>query len=430
MANQLVKRFVYNGGTESFTVPAGFKPEVDVYLWGAGGGAGGVDGNGPAGNGGGGWHYNNTVTLAAGDTVLVAVGGPGGGGGSSSGGGGGSAGPAYTATTAWSTLDIQNSPNNLRVTNGAYVGFLNQYGIWNYNSSYGTFDQTVTVNFSTGGYFTITGACDNYATIYVDGAEVLSIPGFQSTYSNTFYVTPGNHSVRLLGVNTGGPASLGVTINGSLTGGRGGNAGPRGWSGGGGGGGGATLLLINGTTAYVAAGGGGGGGGSNNRGASSANNPTSITPGNPTGGDCPGDGGGGGGGGGGMGAGGAPGFDNAYGGLAGSAGSSSSGAVGANGSSAGGSGSAYWAGGVAQGGQGAGASGSPGQAVLVFSGGGAGRVKVSGVWKPVNTLAVKVDDAWRSVRSAWVKQQGEWKLMPSIGAPSSITTTFSRNNFG
>jgi hypothetical protein len=68
--------------------------------------------------------------------------------------------------------------------------------------------------------------------------------------------------------------------------------------------------------------------------------------------------------------------------------------------------------------------------VLVFSGGGAGRVKVGGVWKPVNTLAVKVSDVWRSIQAAWVKQDGEWKLMPSIGIPTSLTTTFSRNNFG
>jgi hypothetical protein len=66
----------------------------------------------------------------------------------------------------------------------------------------------------------------------------------------------------------------------------------------------------------------------------------------------------------------------------------------------------------------------------VFTSGGAGRVKVSGAWKPVNTLAVKVDGVWKTIQSAWVKRQGEWKRMDSVGTPSSITTTFSRNNFG
>jgi hypothetical protein len=41
-----------------------------------------------------------------------------------------------------------------------------------------------------------------------------------------------------------------------------------------------------------------------------------------------------------------------------------------------------------------------------------------------------VGGAWRSIQAAWVKLDGEWKLMPSIGTPTSLTTTFSRNNFG
>lgn len=426
--SQLVKQFTYTGGTETFTMPTGFKPAVDVYLWGAGGGAGGADGNGPGGNGGGGWFYTNTVTVNPGDTVTVAVGGAGGGGGSSSGGGAGAGGASYSAATNWSTLDIMGG-SNIRVTNGAYVGFLNQYGIWNYGSEYPTFDQTVTINFAYTGYYNIVGACDNYATIYVDGASVLNIPGFQGTYTNSFYVTAGNHSVRLYGINTGGPASLGVTINGAFRGGRGGNAGPSGWSGAGGGGGGATVLLVNGVP-YVAAGGGGGGGGSNNRGAESASNHYSVSTGSSTGGDCGGDGGGGGGGGGPGGAGGGAGYDNAYGGRAGSAGSSTTGSVGADSNSPGGSASPYYSGAVAQGGIGTGASGSPGQVVLVMTPAGAGRVKVSGAWKPVNTVSVKVDDVWRGIEAAWVKHDGVWRPLSSIGSAKTITTTVNTTNFG
>ena len=54
MANTVVKTFDYTGGTQTFTMPAGYHPEVDLYLWGAGGGGGGSDGNGPGGNGTGG----------------------------------------------------------------------------------------------------------------------------------------------------------------------------------------------------------------------------------------------------------------------------------------------------------------------------------------------------------------------------------------
>jgi hypothetical protein len=117
-------------------------------------------------------------------------------------------------------------------------------------------------------------------------------------------------------------------------GGRGGGAGPRGWSGGGGGGGGASGVVRGSTLIASAGGGGGGGGGSWNRPASggySANNwfpyngGTIRTYSGGTGGDCPSDGGGGGGGGGGSGGpagGGHAGFDNAYGGGGGGGGNS------------------------------------------------------------------------------------------------------------
>ena len=427
----LVKRFVYTGGTETFTMPGGFKPEVGVYLWGAGGAAGGSDGsNGPGGVGGGGWFYSNTLTINAGDTVTVAVGGGGSGGIGSTGGGAGAGGPSYSAVTNWSTLNILTG-DNLRVTNGAYCSFLNTYGIWNYNESYPSFDQTVTVNFSYTGYYNIVGSCDNYGTVYIDGNAVLSIPGFQSTVSSTVYITAGNHSVRLYGVNEGGPGSLGVAISSSFRGGRGGNAGPYGWSGGGGGGGGATVLLVNGVP-YIAAGGGGGGGGSWNRTGDSANNHYTISNGDTTGGDCGGDGGGGGGGGGPLGAGGHAGSDNNRGGGAGSAGSSTPGAVGADGDSPGGSSNRYYTSSVGLGGMYYpwGSYGMPGQAVLVMTPAAAGRVKVGGEWKPVNTLSVKVDGSWRGIESAWVKQSGVWHQISSIGSPNSISTTFSTTNFG
>ena len=117
-------------------------------------------------------------------------------------------------------------------------------------------------------------------------------------------------------------------------GGRGGGAGPRGWSGGGGGGGGASGVVRGALLLCCAGGGGGGGGGSHkrpaNRGFSANswypyNNATIFTFSGGTGGDCPSDGGGGGGGGGGSGGsagGGHAGFDNRYGGGGGGGGNS------------------------------------------------------------------------------------------------------------
>ena len=118
-------------------------------------------------------------------------------------------------------------------------------------------------------------------------------------------------------------------------GGRGGGAGPRGWSGGGGGGGGASgIIRGGGELIAVAGGGGGGGGGSWKRPASRGFDANSWYPYNGgtintysggTGGDCPSDGGGGGGGGGGSGGsvgGGGAGFDKRYGGGGGGGGNS------------------------------------------------------------------------------------------------------------
>ena len=117
-------------------------------------------------------------------------------------------------------------------------------------------------------------------------------------------------------------------------GGRGGGAGPRGWSGGGGGGGGASGVVRGSLLLCCAGGGGGGGGGSHRVGGYRGNpanswypynNATIFTFSGGTGGDCPSDGGGGGAGGGGSGGsagGGGAGFDKRYGGGGGGGGNS------------------------------------------------------------------------------------------------------------
>ena len=121
---------------------------------------------------------------------------------------------------------------------------------------------------------------------------------------------------------------------GTAPGGRGGGAGPRGWSGGGGGGGGASGVVRGALLLASAGGGGGGGGGSHRVGGAGGLNANTWYPYNGgtiqtfsggTGGDCPSDGGGGGGGGGGSGGsagGGQTGFDKNRGGSGGSGGNS------------------------------------------------------------------------------------------------------------
>jgi len=309
--------FTYTSDS-SLVLPASFAGSLIVNaMLGGGGGGGGGDGNqgGYAGYAGR-LITNGTIATSPGETVQIYIGSGGAGGNTGSSGPGGGGG--ISAQANWSTLEMLNNPNNIRATNNAYCGFLNQYGIWNYSGDYPTFDQNVTVNFPVSAVYNFTGSCDNYGTIYVDGSPVLNIGGYSSTYSSSTYVTAGNHTVRLLGINQGGPGAIALTIVGGFSGGNGGTAGAAGSSGGGGGGGAGTVIQINNVIQAVAPGGGGGGG----SGYYSGGRPNQNTPGNNgtyyggAGQSKGGDGGAGGGGGGGYngGAGGAVygGDDGAY----------------------------------------------------------------------------------------------------------------------
>jgi len=346
--------FTYTGNG-TFVLSSSFAGGLIVNAMLGGGGGGGAGDGGRFGYSGypGGFLTGGTIPANPGDTVRIYTGGGGGPGGAGSSGGGGTGG--QSASVNWSTLNMLG-PNNFRSTNNAYCGFLNQYGIWNYSGEYPTFDQTVTLNFPYGAAYTFTASCDNYGTIYLDGNPILSIGGYTSTYTTTIYVGAGNHSVRLLGINEGGPGSIGLlVVGGGFSGGNGGTAGAQGSSGGGGGGGGGTVILINDSIQAMAPGGGGGGG----SGLQSGGRANQNTPGNNGtyyGGEGQskggGDGGGGGGGGGGFngGAGGAVygGDDGAYSGengaplvpAGGSSSSGSNGGAGGQGNGAGG-GSGY-----------------------------------------------------------------------------------------
>jgi hypothetical protein len=116
-----------------------------------------------------------------------------------------------TNATVWTTLNLTGSPW-LRVTDGAYVAFLNQYGVWNNSRTTPYFNHTFTFNFAVTGYYNFTGSCDDYGYVYLDNVTILNINGYKNTYSASVYITAGNHSVRLYGVNTGGPGSFGLTI--------------------------------------------------------------------------------------------------------------------------------------------------------------------------------------------------------------------------
>jgi len=432
MANQVVRPVGYTGTLQQLTWNQGNNVPVSAYLWGGGGGGGGNDSN-PGGNGCGSGYSQINFTVNNGDVIGVAVGGAGGPGAGGSGAAGGTAGASWVDVTNFSTLDIANTPGNFRYTNGAYCSFLNQYGIWNITPSAAVFDQTNNITFSSSGYYTIVGSCDNYGTIYIDGTPVLSIDGFQSTYSSVVYVTAGVRAVRIYGYNSGGPGSIGVTINGGAggySGGRGGNSGGAGSSGAGGGGGGATVVFLNGVAVGAAGGGAGGGGGGNSGSASGESAPGSRGQGTATSGqngqDKSGDGGGGGGAGGGWlgGLGGStPGGDQ--GGYAGFYGLSSGSYENPTNRNPGGTSNSYYQTGVGRGGSST-ASGTSGYAVFQFNIPG-GYVHTNGSFTPVSKTWIKANDTWNQVQSIYVKANGIWNQVLG-GTPPTFSS--ASGNFG
>ena len=418
----------YVPGIQRLVWPSGSDIPVTAYLWGGGGGGGGNDrGIGGAGSGGGFTEVNFLVS--AGDVIDVAVGGSGSGGPSGSAGGvGGVAGSSYVSGLLFDTRSATAIDGPvIASTNTAYVGFLNTYGVWVSPTTAANFDRSYVVNFPVTGIYTFTASADNSAKLYVDDDFIGDVPGFTATYTMTTSVLAGNHTVRIVGVNTGGPGAVALTIDGgsSYSGGNGGRPGTAGSSGGGGGGGGATVVFKNNIPLAVAAGGGGGGGAGQSNGDSapgSAGQAAAGVSAGQNGQDRTTDGGGGGAGGGGLGGG--------NGGLivggdsganAGAVGLSSSPAQNPNGRNPGGQNNLYYSGAAGIGGRGGGGNGTTGAAVLLF--------QVPGVFvhteisfKPVNQIWVKFNNVWQPVQSTRIKSDGVWTPTLDSFVPTFAST--------
>lgn len=429
---QLFRPVGYTGTLQRLTIPENFGATITAYLWGAGGGGGGGDYISPrGGNGTGGGYSEATISVAPGDVLDIAIGGAGGGGrGQRSGAPGGAPGPSYVAALGFNLADVIGT----RVSNGAWCTFLNTYGVWGGPSNW-TWDNTIPVEFPASDYYTFTSSCDNSATIYVDGALVMTAPGFTESYTQSVFVTAGTRSIRVLAQNYGGPAGVGLLIStgNSYNGGRGGLAGPNGSSGAGGGGGGATVLLLNGNPVAIAGGGAGGGG----CGATSGQNAPGTTGQSSTshtgqdGQDKGGDGGGGGAGGGGVlggNGGGVIGGDRGAG--AGTYGSSSGSSTNdPNGITPGNSSSPYYSGNPGQGGRGSngdGFAGTPGYALLEFDVAGV-YVNNSGTYTPVNATYINDNGVWTPTTAIWIKDGGTWKQVQGSSPPTFVSTT---SNYG
>ena len=404
---------------------------ITAYLWGGGGGGGGND-RGQGGRGSGGGFTEVTFLVSEGDVIDVAVGGGGGRGVTGSGGTGGSGGASYVGDVIFDTRSAVASPPVIPSTNSSYVSFLNTYGVWVNPVTARDFDRSYVVNFPTTGTYTFTASADNSAELYIDDIFVGDVPGFQATYALTTSVLAGNHTIRIVAVNTGGPGSVALIIDGgtiSYSGGTGGCPGIVGSSGGGGGGGGATIILKNGTPIAVAAGGGGGGGAGQSSGDSapgSGGQAADGTTAGQSGQNRTTDGGGGGGGGGGLGGG--------NGGLVrsgdtgaepGAFGRTSSPAQDPDGRNAGGRNNPYYSGGAGQGGATA-SGGSSGEAVLIFDIPGV-FVNDGTAFRASENIYVKVNDVWQTVQGVYVKVDGVWEPVAGTLTPAFVSV---ESNFG
>lgn len=225
----VVRAIGHTGQTQRLVWNQGNNVPCTAYLWGGGGGGGGNDSPGVGGNGSGGAFSTTNFTVNEGDEILCAVGGPGGPGASGQGSAaGGFAGASYMTQGTGTFWDSRSNIANgvfdtipgagQPYSNGAYCSFLNTYGIWNSDSLGGVYsgrlDVTWQVTFAQTGSYNFTISCDNYADLYIDGQFACFTDSYRTTFQQAFYLTAGVHTIRVLGVNTGGPGSMGLTISG------------------------------------------------------------------------------------------------------------------------------------------------------------------------------------------------------------------------
>ena len=413
----------------SFTMPQGFQSNVQVYLWGAGGG-------GAPGAGGG--FASSSVIINAGDFVQVDVGGAGtdgsqstpgiggasnlpsqfsggnggsgggdedgeggcgGGGGAATavivngiplavaagGGGGGGYGDDGSAGYGGLPGGVQAQPIGWYPVSdgGAWCSFLNTYGIWTGGGGDVTTNtyQTI-INFPTTSGYTFYLSTDNYGTLSVDGNIIVTSSSYTSVASATTYISAGTHTVTLSITNTGGPAGIGAQI-------------------------------LNPDTTELW----------NSR--SPVNFPSlNITSLGSNGGyGCGGGGGGGGGIRGGLGGPGSP--DDSTGGYGGSGGLNLGQiTIPGSGIQNGGIGQLYvpsnnvgWA-------------GYPGYAVLVFTRKFSGYIKESGTWDQIQQAFIKSNGVWAPVTQAFIKNNGTWTpivrqgvIAPALTFTDQVTHT-------
>lgn len=183
---------------------------IDGFSGGTGGRSGPGGSSGSGGGGGGAtalWKLNNGVK----DFIAISGGGAGGGGG-------GNYGSGYIVSTydpyaQAPKIDLYYPQAGY---NSAWHFLLNTYGVWNGNGDY-----TYQFYFPQDGVYTFNLSVDNYGILYVDNVEVLRTQqnsagtNYSQVTSTTKYITAGWKTIKVYGVNTGGPGGIGASITSS-----------------------------------------------------------------------------------------------------------------------------------------------------------------------------------------------------------------------
>ena len=210
----VIRPVTYTGTMQRLVVTDLTAGSITVKLWGGGGGGGGNDVE-LGGSGSGSGYVEKTFSVVPGDIIDVAVGGAGTAGASLAGSAPGGVGGASYLLSGFvfnSRSPPLGPPAVYTQFNPAYVPWLNNYGVWEADTYAGIFDRTYTFTAPTTTTYTLISSCDNYGYVYIDGSQVLAVDGFRAIYQTTVSLSAGTHTIRTLGINTGGPGSMGTTL--------------------------------------------------------------------------------------------------------------------------------------------------------------------------------------------------------------------------
>lgn len=87
----------------------------------------------------------------------------------------------------------------------AWSPFMNTNGVWNSDILSLNFNKSYTVSFPSSGMYSFTAQCDNYATVSLNGNQILYVEGFRGDPQITnVYVNSGTYTLNINATNAGG----------------------------------------------------------------------------------------------------------------------------------------------------------------------------------------------------------------------------------